>query len=251
MAKFDGKVALVTGGGTGIGRGITEHLVAEGARVLIAARRAEKLKEVAALAPDKISYSLMDLTSRKQRHQTLQTCIERFGRLDFLINNTADQPHKPFLEQTEDEIDRVVHTNLASTINMCHRAMPLLQKTGGSIVNISSASGRYVTVPSQHLVSYCATKAGINQFTRALAAEVGPLGVRANAVAPGFTRAEVSMREVDRQGIADVLCGMTAMGRIGEPIDIARLVSFLVSEEAGWITGQIIDASGGFQLGGG
>jgi NAD(P)-dependent dehydrogenase (short-subunit alcohol dehydrogenase family) len=248
MGKLSGKVALVTGGGTGIGRGIAELFASEGAQVLIAARREDKLKDVAALNPDKISYVQMDLRSREQRHRALQTCLDRYGRLDILVNNTAHQTIVAFADQSEDDIDCMIETNLAGTANMCHRALPLLTESKGCIVNISSTAGRATWMPSMKLVSYAATKAGINQLTRTLAAELGPLGIRVNAVAPGATRAEYSTTTFAQEGAEEYLNSVTALGRVGEPIDVARVVLFLVSDDAAWVTGQVIDASGGLMI---
>jgi NAD(P)-dependent dehydrogenase (short-subunit alcohol dehydrogenase family) len=251
MGMLEGKVALVTGAGTGIGRGIAELFAAEGARIVIAARREGPLREVAALAPGKISYVQMDLAKRQDRHDALNAVVDRHGRLDILINNAACQLWKPFLEQTEQEIAEVIETNLTSTAQLIHKAVPWLRQTRGSIVNISSTASRFSPMPSQKLTSYSASKAGINQLTRTLASELGPLGIRINAVAPGLTYGEMASVTLDRKELHEMLCGLTAFGRIGEPIDIARVVLLMVSDYSAWVTGQVLDASGGWQIGGG
>ena len=249
MGILDGKVALVTGGGTGIGRGIAELFAAEGARVVIAARREAKLRQVAETDPERIGYALMDLTSQADRHRVLETVIERHGRLDILVNNAANQLARSFVDQTEDEIGSVIDTNLASTAKLIHRAIPLLRETRGNIVSISSTAGRYTAIPSQRMTTYSAAKAGINQLTRTLAPELGPLGIRINVVAPGLTHGEVADAKLlgDPANHPKVLA-VTPLGRIGEPVDIARSVLFLASDQASWVTGQVIDASGGWQI---
>jgi 3-oxoacyl-[acyl-carrier protein] reductase len=253
MGILEGKVALVTGAGTGIGRGTALLFAAEGAKVLIAARREEPLREVSAQAPDNISYLQMDLTSRSDRHRALETAIERYGKLDILINNAANQSHGAFLSMSEDDLANIIGTNLISTMQMIQRAVPLLQKTKGNIISISSTAGRYAGMPSLMMSAYSTSRGGMNHMTRTLATELGPLGVRINAVAPGFTHGEVSdsalakLPDETRQAIQS-LC---PLGRFGEPIDIARVLLFIASDQAGWVTGQILDASGGFQLGGG
>jgi len=253
MGILEGKVALVTGAGTGIGRGIAELFAAEGARVMIAARREAPLKEVAELAPDRIGYVLMDLKNREERHRALQSVIDRYGRLDILVNNGGRQQYENFLDQSEEEIDDIVLTNLASTAKLIHRAVPLLRATKGNIVNISSTAARSAPMPSVKLATYSATKAGINQLTRCLAAELGPLGIRINAVAPGLTYGEFARAALldNPDAPLDALRSVTALGRIGEPLDIARVVLFMASEQASWVTGQILDASGGWQIAGG
>jgi NAD(P)-dependent dehydrogenase (short-subunit alcohol dehydrogenase family) len=251
MGMLEGKVALITGAGTGIGRGVAELFAAEGAQIVIAARRDGPLREVAALAPGKISYVQMDLAKRRDRHNALDAVVERHGRLDILINNAACQLWKPFLEQTEEEIAEVIGTNLISTAQLIHKAVPLLSRTGGSIVNISSTAARFSPTPSQKLTSYSASKAGINQLTRTLASELGPLGIRINAVAPGLTYGEKASVTLDRKELHEMLCGLTALGRIGQPIDIARVVLLMVSDYSAWVTGQVLDASGGWQIAGG
>jgi len=251
MGTLDAKVALVTGAGTGIGRATAELLAAEGARVVIAARRESKLREVVATNPSRISHVAMDLASGDDRRRALEAVVERHGRLDVLINNAANQLWKPFLEQTEDEIDAVIDTNLASTAKLIHAAVPLLKLTHGCIVNVSSTASRFAPVPSQNLTTYSASKAGLNMLTRTLAVELGALGIRVNAIAPGLTYGEQSSVTLDKQELHPMLAGLTALGRIGLPIDIARVILFLVSEQAAWVTGQVLDASGGWQIAGG
>ncbi|TAL03403.1 MAG: SDR family oxidoreductase [Rhodospirillaceae bacterium] len=253
MGVLDGKVAFITGAGTGIGRGTAQLFAAEGAKVVIAARREGPLRDAAALAPGKISYVQMDLKSQADRHRALQTVMERHGRLDILVNNAANQYYGPFIEMTEDDIADTFLTNLTATASLIHRAIPLLRETKGNIVNISSTAGRFAPVPGQLMVAYSATRGGINQLTRTLAAELGPMGIRINAVAPGLTHGEVSDAKLLGKPDAplDALRSVTALGRIGEPADIARVILFMASDQAAWVTGQILDASGGWQIGGG
>lgn len=250
MGTLEGKVALITGAGTGIGRGIAELFAAEGAKVVIAARREGPLKDVAATNPARISHVRMDLRSRDDREAAFKAVIERHGQLDILVNNAGSQYHGPFVDMSDEDIDDVVLTNMAATMQMTRSAIPLLAKTRGNIVNISSTAGRFVAIPSMVMIAYGSTKAGINHFTRTVAADLGPMGIRINAVAPGLTYGEVSNALLFSQPDAplDALKGVTPLGRFGEPIDIARVVLFMASEQASWVTGQVIDASGGWQL---
>lgn len=253
MGMLEGKVALVTGAGTGIGKGIATMFVAEGAKVVIAARRVEKLEQTCALAPDRISWVRMDLTGEAERAAALATVIERHGKLDVLVSNAGAQLWKSFADTSGDEIDEIYRINLSSTVRFVKQAVPYLEKAKGNVVIISSTAGRYVLSPSQLLSVYGASKAGLNQFTRAVALELGPLGIRINAVAPGLTRGEYADEGVDTSNpeTQEWIRTVTPLGRIGEPEDIARVVTFMASDMASWVTGQVIDASGGWQISGG
>lgn len=252
MGMLEGKVALITGAGTGIGKGAALMFAEEGAQVVIAARREGPLREVCALAPDRISYVQMDLTSHEDRAAALQAVIDRHGRLDVLVSNAGAQLWKSFAETTDEEIEAIFHTNLASTTRFFKQALPHLEASKGNIVVVSSTASHYTVVPSQKLSVYGASKAGLNQLTRTLAPELGPLGIRINAVAPGLTRGEYSGESLDLetdQATQDWIASVTALGRMGEPRDIAQTITFLASDRAAWVTGQVIDASGGWQVG--
>jgi NAD(P)-dependent dehydrogenase (short-subunit alcohol dehydrogenase family) len=252
VKRLEGKVALITGAGTGIGRGIAQLFAAEGAKIVIAARREDPLRGTVALAPDAISYVQMDLMSRTDRHRAVDTVLQRHGRLDVLVNNAGNQINKAFAEQTEDEIDEVIRTNVISTAQLIHRALAALRQTRGNVVNISSTAGRFIPMPSAGITTYSTSRGGMNMMTRSLATELGPMGVRINAVAPGLTYGEVSGATLlsDPARLAS-LEALTPLGRIGQPADIARAVLYLASDEAEWITGQILDSSGGWWIGGG
>jgi NAD(P)-dependent dehydrogenase (short-subunit alcohol dehydrogenase family) len=250
MSAFEGKVVFVTGAGTGIGQAIARQFAAAGAKVLIGARREGPLRETCAYAPEAISWVKMDLTNQRDRVRALEAAMERHGRLDVLVNNAGNQLCKPFLDQTEDEIDACIDTNLISTAKLILRAVPLLKVTRGNIVNISSTAGRFAPMPSAGLTTYSATRGGMNQLTRTLATELGPIGIRINAVAPGLTFGEVAKEMLlNDESRLDGLKAITPLGRIGQPDDIARSVLFLAGDE--WLTGQVLDSSGGWWIGGG
>jgi NAD(P)-dependent dehydrogenase (short-subunit alcohol dehydrogenase family) len=249
MGILDGKLAVVTGGGTGIGKGIALLFAAEGAKVVIAGRREAPLQAVAAQAPAQIEPLKMDLTSRDDQARVLDHIITRYGQLDILINNAAYQLWKTFAETSDEEIDDLFFTNLSSITRFIKRALPLLELSHGNIVNISSTASRYTAVPSQKLAVYSASKAGLNQLTRTLAPELGLLGIRINAVAPGLTRGEYAENALTADEATDAWVRQaTPLGRWGEAEDIAKTVLFLASAQASWVTGQVIDASGGWQI---
>ena len=253
MGMLEGKVALVTGAGTGIGKGIALRFAREGAKVVIAARREEKLRETAALDPENISWVRMDLKSHEERASALETVKQRHGGLDILVSNAGSQLWKEFLETSDEEIEDIYATNLASTVRFIKQAVPYLEERKGNIVIISSTAARYTASPSMKLTVYSASKAGLNQLTRSLAPELGPLGIRINAVAPGLTRGEYADEGLQENDVATEawIKGMTPLGRIGEPDDIAKSVTFLASDMADWVTGQVLDASGGWMIAGG
>lgn len=249
MGMLEGKVALITGAGTGIGKGTALMFAREGAKVVIAARREGPLQEVCALAPESISWVRMDLTSHEDRAQALKTVIERHGRLDVLVSNAGYQLWKTFDETTDEEIDELFYTNLSSTTRLIKQALPYLEASKGNVVIISSTAARYTAVPSQKLTVYSASKAGLNQLARTLAPELGPKGLRINVVAPGVTRGEYADASLESDpATRDWILSTTSLGRLGEARDIAPVVVFLASDMASWVTGQVIDASGGWQI---
>ena len=250
MGMLDGKIALVTGGGTGIGKGTAQMFAEHGAKVVIAARREEPLRATCALAPESISYVQMDLNDEQQRAEALQAVQDRHGGLDVLVSNAGAQLWKSFGGTTDEEIEEIFRTNLASTVRFVKQALPYLEASRGNIIIVSSTASRYTLSPSQMLSVYGASKAGLNQFTRSVAPELGPKGIRINAVAPGLTRGEYATgsRSFDDEASREWIRSVTPLGRIGEPQDIAKVITFMASDMASWVTGQVIDASGGWQI---
>jgi NAD(P)-dependent dehydrogenase (short-subunit alcohol dehydrogenase family) len=252
MGMLEGKVALITGAGTGIGKGTALMFAREGAKVVIAARREEPLKATCALAPESISWVRMDLDDAAERASALEAVVERHGKLDVLVSNAGYQLWKTFEETSDEEIDALFHTNLASTTRFIKQTLPYLRTSGGNIVIVSSTAGRYTLTPTQKLSVYSASKAGLNQLARTLAPELGPMGVRINVVAPGLTRGEYSDASLaDDEATNGWIRSVTPLGRAGLPEDVAKPIVFLASDMASWVTGQVIDASGGWQIAGG
>lgn len=237
------KVVLVTGGGTGIGKAIAKRFIQLGASVVIAGRRESKLSETAKELGAKASYIAGDVSETGIPKKMIQETIEKHGRLDVLVNNAGISSTGPLVDVLDEDIEAVFKTNLFAPLAFIREASSELIKTKGSVINISSVLSKGV-MPA--ISVYSATKAAIDHSTRVLAAEYGPKGVRINAVAPGFTMTE--MTEGMDQKFVKPWIDMTPMGRAGTPDEIATVVSFLATDDAKWVTGQIIQAGGGVMI---
>jgi NAD(P)-dependent dehydrogenase (short-subunit alcohol dehydrogenase family) len=247
--EFNDKVVFVTGGGTGIGRGIAEAFVRSGATVVVSGRRAGPLEAFCSGHSQRADFVQMDVGVDAERRQAVDRVIERHGRLDVLVNNALSYVGGPLERLRIDQIESMYRVLLVGTVGMTQMALPHLLAARGVVINISSVVGRYVPFPPDSGAVYASAKAGVNQFTRTLAAELGPAGVRVNAIAPGVTATEAAEADANAQ-LAEAMAKLTPMGRIGQPSDIAAVALFLASDAASWVTGQVIDAAGGFGLAG-
>jgi NAD(P)-dependent dehydrogenase (short-subunit alcohol dehydrogenase family) len=243
MLRFTNKVALVTGGGTGIGRAVAKALVAEGARVVVTGRREEPLKQLAAEFPDSVRYITMDVTEKGAPANAVRFVIEQFQRLDVLVNNAGMGALGPLAELGDDAIQQTFAVNVEGVLITTREAIPSLSQKGGAVVNISSTLAQ-ASMPGT--AAYSGSKAAMERITSALAVELGPQGIRVNAVAPGVTKSDMS--DTVPQEMLDGMVAQTPLGRMGQPEDIARAVVFLASDDASWITGQVLQSSGGLML---
>ncbi len=247
-ADLAGKSALVTGGGTGIGKATALRFAAAGCRVVICGRREAPLVDTCRADSDKISFVQADVGNDNERSAALSAAMERHGRLDILVNNAAAETTASFVDHTEEQIERLLRVNLLAPTMMIHEAFPHLAETKGCIINVSSAAARYQGMPPANLAPYASTKAGLNQLSRVLATELGPMGIRVNVVSPGLTDTEIAAEAINNSEFLAGLTAITPLGRVGTADDIARVIYFLATDEARWVTGQVIDASGGFWL---
>jgi 3-oxoacyl-[acyl-carrier protein] reductase len=185
-----------------------------------------------------------DVSRAEDVRRMVQQSLERFGKIDILVNNAGRLVIKPMIEQSEEEWDRVLNTNLKGVFLCCREVVPqMVARERGAIVNIASIAAFHVTVPH---VPYAASKAGVVALTRDLAYEVGPHGVRVNAIAPG--PAETGMTRAVTEEQRHVRARSILLGRIGQPEDIGEAVVFLVSDAASYITGATLPVSGGTDL---
>lgn len=248
-----GKVALVTGGSRGIGRAIALHLAADGAIVVVHYNGSRnEAEDVAAGIKNAGGTAFVLQADLSQRtgpaalaSALTEALIERFGEphFDILVNNAGTGKRTTIEHITEDDFDRILTVNLRSPFFLIQRLLPHM-RDGGRIINISSMGTRaaYPDMPA-----YAPAKAGLEALTRSLAVHVGHRGITVNAVRPGATATDMNKGARDPE-TARRIAETIALGRVGQPEDISRIVAFLASPEAGWITGQQIDASGGQRL---
>jgi 3-oxoacyl-[acyl-carrier protein] reductase len=241
------RVAIVTGSGQGIGRGIALCLARAGANVVIAEQATERIATVAAAVEDLGVKSLgltVDVSRSEDVQRMVQDTVRHFGRIDILVNDAGRVLVKPMVEQSEADWDRVVDTNLKGVFLCCRYVMPeMIAHKRGAIVNIASIAAFHTTVPH---VPYAASKAGVVALTRDLAYEVARYSIRVNAIAPGpiDTPMSQSVSVEQRQGIIRTV----PLGRMGEPEDIGQAVVFLASDAASFITGVTLPVAGGSDL---
>jgi NAD(P)-dependent dehydrogenase (short-subunit alcohol dehydrogenase family) len=246
MPDLSGKVAFVTAGATGIGFGCAQAIVGAGGKAMICARREDTLREAAAKLGPNAAWVACDVTDDKSVDEAVAATVRRFGALHLAVNSAGTGTAGPLLQTKTSEFERVLATNLTGAFR-CVRAeaRAMIDSGGGSIVNVSSIAGA-LTHP--WMSPYCVSKAGLDMLTRCAADELGEQKIRVNSVLPGVVHtpmaAALSTVPVAR---AEYL-SLMPISRIGEPEDVGRLVAFLLSDDASWITGQLIAVDGGHTI---
>ena len=242
------RVALVTGGGRGIGRAISLALTREGAKVCInylhSKNAAEEVvKRIKEKGGEAISHKT-DVSKLEEVSRMVEETNKRFGRIDILINNAGLNIDKYLMIMNEEEWDKVIDVNLKGTFN-CSKAVSriMIGQRSGNIVNVASVSAISGTAGQ---TNYSAAKGGMISFTKSLARELAPFGIRVNALAPGLIDTEM-IKKMSKE-MLDRILEITPLKRVGTPEEVAKVVTFLVSEEAGYITGQVIRVDGGLSM---
>jgi 3-oxoacyl-[acyl-carrier protein] reductase len=248
-AKLEGKVAIVTGASKGIGASIAVHLASEGAAVVVnyatSKEAADRIVGEISAAGGRAVAIQGDLAKEADVRRLFAATKEAFGRLDILVNNAGIYEFKPLEEVTADHFHRQFDLNVLGLILASQEAARVFGADGGSIVNISSVAA---SNPIATASVYSATKAAVDAVTKALAKELGPRKIRVNSVNPGMVATEgLSAAGFDQGDVRRQIESRTPLGRIGQPVDIAPAVSFLVSQDSGWITGESLTIAGGFR----
>jgi 2-hydroxycyclohexanecarboxyl-CoA dehydrogenase len=244
---MDQKIAIVTGAGRGIGRGIAERLAAEGATVVATDVDGTTAEDTAAaLGGDALGLAT-DVADRGSVDAMVGTVRERFGRIDVLINNAGHDKVGPFVDSDPADWDRIIAINLYGVLHTSHAILPIMAaQAGGRVVNLASDAGR---VGSSGEAVYSAAKGGVIAFTKTTAREMARHGIGVNCVCPGPTDTALfaSVTE-DNPKLRDALIKAIPLRRLAQPSDLANAVAFLASDEAAYITGQTLSVSGGLSM---
>ena len=247
MFRLDGKVALVTGASQGIGEAIAKHLAAQGATVVCAARTLRKLQEVADAireAGGKSDVIVADLSDGASVKAAVATTVERHGGIHILVNNAGITRDKLLIQMKEEDWDEVIDTNLKGAWTAIQAVTkPMMKQRWGRIINIASVVGQTGN-PGQ--ANYVAAKAGLIGLTKSVARELGSRNVTANAVTPGYI--ETAMTAGLSENVKAEFTKQIPLGRMGTAADIANAVAFLASDEASYITGQVLSVNGGMYM---
>jgi NAD(P)-dependent dehydrogenase (short-subunit alcohol dehydrogenase family) len=249
--RLAGKVAIVTGASRGIGAAIAANMAEEGAKVVLISRKIEGLQSVA----DEIRASGGEATPiachvghRNQREEMLDQALATYGQIDVLVNNAATNPHfGPMLTVDEGAWDKTFEVNVKGYFGMIQLVAEHLQKRNakGAIVNVASVVG-LMAAPMQGV--YAMTKSAVISMTKTLAMELGASKIRVNAIAPGLVETKFAQVLVDNDELRGSIVGRTAAGRVGQPRDIAGGAVFLASDEADYVTGEVMVIDGGWTL---
>ncbi|HEY4288838.1 MAG TPA: SDR family oxidoreductase [Puia sp.] len=242
------RIALITGGGSGIGLAIAEKFVASGITTVIVGRDQQRL----AAATEKLGPLChpvrADLNDLAAIPALVGKIIDSFGRIDILVNNAGINMKKEFTDVTDEDFDRILHTNLKAVFSLSREVVKTMLPLGkGNIINISSMASQY-GIPK--VIAYTASKSAIEGMTKAMAVELSPMGILVNCIAPGFIATDMSAKALN--GDAErkqKVFSRTPLGRLGDPADIGDAAVFLASDQAKYLTGVVLPVDGGNSIG--
>jgi 7-alpha-hydroxysteroid dehydrogenase len=245
LFRLDGRVAIVTGAGRGIGAGIAKAFAEVGADVVLGARPEANLREVAAAARASGRRAAVvpgDLTTRAGMAALVDAATATFGRIDVVVNNVGGSFPGPFLGTSEADFDAAMHWNVTTAFNLTQLAVPVMLKTGGgSVINIASATGRFV---DRGFIAYGTAKAAMCHLTMNLAADLSPK-IRVNAIAPGAIETDALGLVLQDENLERQMIARTPLRRIGVVDDVAAAAVYLASPAAAYVTGRVLDVDGG------
>lgn len=242
------KVAIVTGGASGLGYAIAEKFVQQNIRTIIIGRNEEKLQTAQKSFGPLCSYMSFDLVKLEQIPALVSGIKKDFGKIDILVNNAGINMKKRFTEVSDADFQKVILTNLTAVFSLSREVSKIMiAQKSGSIVNISSMAAQY-GIPK--VIAYSAAKTGIEGMTRAMAVELSPQGIRVNCVAPGFIATDMSAKALDNDPERkNKVLSRTPMGHLGVPADVAEAVYYFASDAAKYLTGTVLPVDGGNSIG--
>jgi len=242
------KIAIVTGGASGLGLAITKKFVQSGIKTIIVGRNQENLSAVATELGELCHYKVCDLSDVAAIPALINEIKAEYPKIDILVNNAGINLKKHFTEVTDEEFQRIVQTNMNAVFSLSREVSKAMLEAGiGCIINISSMAAQY-GIP--YVIAYTAAKTGIEGMTKAMAVELSPRGIRVNCVAPGFIKTNMSAKALDSDPERkQKVMSRTPMGHLGEPNDVAEAVYFLSSDAAKYITGVVLPVDGGNSIG--
>lgn len=242
------KIAIVTGGGSGLGFAITQKFVENGITTIIVGRDEEKLKRAKEQLGELCHAKVCDISNLASIPKFVNEVIQEFGPIDILVNNAGINQKKEFTEVSDEEFQRIITTNLTAVFVMSREVVKqMLPGKTGCIINISSMAAQY-GLPK--VIAYSASKTAIDGMTRAMAVELSPKGIRVNAIAPGFIYSAMTAKALDSDPERKAkVFGRTPMGIMGQPEDIGNAAMYLASEAAKYVTGVVLPVDGGNSIG--
>jgi len=242
------RIAIITGGGSGIGFAIAAKFARHNIRIVIIGRNLQKLADAKRELGELCEYILCDLGNLSEIPGLVKQVIQKYGQIDILVNNAGINMKKDFMDVTDEEFQKILLTNVSAVFALSREVVKhMLERRKGCIINISSMASQY-GIPK--VIAYTASKSAIEGMTRAMAVELSPKGIRVNCIAPGFIATEMSAKALDNDiGRKQKVMGRTPLGYLGHPEDVANAAFYLSSEEAKYITGVVLPVDGGNSIG--